>query len=84
MHGARRDPVAGISGAVAQAGRALVLTTLTTCVGFGSLVLSTVPGLRNGGLLIAAGVAACLAATLLVLPAIEAAARGLRAASRSR
>ncbi len=74
MHGARHDPAGGISGAARGAGRALVLTTLTTCVGFGSLTLSRIPGLQNGGLLIAAGVAACLLATVLVLPAIEAAA----------
>ncbi len=78
MHGARRRPSPGlggtpIAGSVRGAGRALVLTTLTTAVGFGSLVLSHIPGLRNGGLLIAAGVLACLLATLMVLPAIEAA-----------
>ncbi len=72
VHGARRQPSAGIAGAVRGAGRALVLTTLTTCVGFGSLLLSHIPGLRNGGLLIAAGVFACLLATVVVLPALEA------------
>ncbi len=72
VHGARRRPSSGILGAVMGAGRALVLTTLTTCIGFGSLLLSHIPGLRNGGLLIAAGVLACLLATVIVLPAIEA------------
>ncbi len=72
LHGARRRPASGIVGAVRGAGRALLLTTLTTCVGFGSLLLSHIPGLRNGGLLIAAGVLACLLATVVVLPAIEA------------
>jgi predicted RND superfamily exporter protein len=70
MHGARIDPAAGIQGSVIAAGRAMALTTLTTCVGFGSLTLSQVPGLRNGGLLVAIGVLACLLATLLVLPAL--------------
>jgi predicted RND superfamily exporter protein len=72
MHGARVDPQRGIRGAVIGAGRAMTLTTLTTCVGFGSLTLSQIPGLRNGGLLVAVGVLACLLTTLLVLPAIEA------------
>jgi predicted RND superfamily exporter protein len=72
MHGAVQRPDRGIAGAVANAGRAMVLTTLTTCAGFGSLALSHVPGLRTGGLLVAAGVLACLAATLVVLPALEA------------
>ncbi len=78
MHGARRSPEGGIHGAVRGAGRALVLTTLTTCVGFGSLLLSHIPGLRSGGLLIASGVMVCLLATVLVLPAIEAVARRRR------
>jgi hypothetical protein len=77
-HGVRREPGAGVAGAVRGAGRAMVLTTLTTCAGFGSLGLSQIPGLRRGGLLIAAGVAACLLATLLVLPALEAATRRKR------
>lgn len=77
-HGARLAPADGVAGAVRGAGRAMVLTTLTTCAGFGSLALSQIPGLRRGGLLIAAGVAACLLATLLVLPALEAAAGGKR------
>jgi hypothetical protein len=81
MHSARRHPAAGIHGAgihgaVHHAGRALLLTTLTTCVGFGSLTLSRVPGLRSGGLLIAVGVGACLLATVMVLPALEAVATG--------
>ncbi len=73
LHGSRRQSVEGLLGAVRGSGRALVLTTLTTCVGFGSLGLSRIPGLQNGGLMIATGVMACLIATLLILPAIEAA-----------
>lgn len=79
VHGARRDPEAGVRGSLRVSCRALVLTTLTTCAGFGSLVLSSIPGLRNGGALIAVGVVACLLATLLVLPALDA----LRHPSRS-
>jgi predicted RND superfamily exporter protein len=73
VHGARRAPAEGLCGSVRAAGRAMVLTTVTTCVGFLSLTLSHVPGLRSGGLLVSVGVLACLAATLLVLPALEAA-----------
>lgn len=72
IHGAHTDPEAGIRGSVRASCRALTLTTLTTCAGFGSLVLSSIPGLRNGGALIAVGVFTCLLATLLVLPALEA------------
>jgi predicted RND superfamily exporter protein len=58
--------------AVRRSGRGILLTNLTTSVGFGSLVLSQVPGLRNGGVLICAGNLLCLLATFLVLPAIAA------------
>jgi predicted RND superfamily exporter protein len=50
----------------------MLLITLTTGVGFGSLGGSRVPGLQNAGTLVALGVSACLAATFLVLPALEA------------
>jgi predicted exporter len=60
----------GIAGSVRVSGRAMILTSVTTSVGFGSLVLSRIPGLRMGGLLVALGVLACLAATLFVLPAV--------------
>jgi len=56
--------------AALQAGRGIVLTNLTTCAGFASLMLSHVPGLRNGGLLICVGNLFCLGATLVVLPAV--------------
>jgi predicted RND superfamily exporter protein len=55
-----------------EAGRGVVLTNVTTCAGFLALVLSRVPGLRNGGLIICVGNLLCLIATLLVLPAIDA------------
>jgi KDO2-lipid IV(A) lauroyltransferase len=50
----------------------MLLITLTTGAGFGSLGASRVPGLQNAGGLVAVGVVACLAATLVVLPALEA------------
>lgn len=82
LHGARVENGgdALIAASVAEAGRAMVLTTLTTAVGFTSLTLSSVPGLRRGGALISIGVVACLAATLWVLPAMEAWARRRRSA----
>lgn len=69
VHGARRG---GLAASVEGAGRAMALTTLTTVVGFGSLMLSRVPGLSHGGSLVAWGVLASLLATLTLLPAIEA------------
>jgi len=49
----------------------MILITLTTGVGFGSLGSSRVPGIQNAGTLVALGVLACLAATFVVLPALE-------------
>ncbi|MDY7095786.1 MAG: MMPL family transporter [Acidobacteriota bacterium] len=69
VHGSREE---GLTASVRGAGRAMTLTTLTTVVGFGSLLLSRVPGLRNGGSLVALGVLASLLATLLLLPALAA------------
>jgi predicted RND superfamily exporter protein len=75
VHGASRER-GRIGESVRESGRAMVLTTLTTSIGFGSLVFSHLPGLRKSGLLVVCGVIACLAATLLVLPALEARMRG--------
>jgi predicted RND superfamily exporter protein len=41
-------------------------------------MLSHIPGLRNGGVLVVAGVVACLIATLVVLPAWDRAADIIR------
>jgi len=72
VHGGRLRPAEGIRGTVETSGLAMLLITLTTGVGFGSLGGSRVPGLQNAGTLVALGVSACLAATFLVLPALEA------------
>ncbi len=61
-----------LAAAVRETGRAMVLTSLTTIAGFSSLGLSHLPSLQAGGLLVAVGVAACLAATLFALPALTA------------
>jgi hypothetical protein len=47
-----------------------MLTSLTTMVTFGSLALSENQGIASVGLLALVGVGGCLAATVLVLPAI--------------
>ena len=56
--------------AMSQTGRAVVLTSLTTLVGFGSLSLSHYPGLKSMGYVAVIGISACLLASLIVLPAI--------------
>lgn len=78
VHGGRLRPEEGIRGTVERSGLAMILIALTTGVGFGSLGSSRVPGLQNAGTLVALGVSACLVATFLVLPALEALSRGRR------
>ncbi|HXV77554.1 MAG TPA: MMPL family transporter, partial [Candidatus Polarisedimenticolaceae bacterium] len=51
-------------------GPAITITTLSTCLGFGSLMLSRLPALRSGGLVIALGTGLCLVATIVLLPAV--------------
>lgn len=71
VHRARLERAAGISGAAASTGVAMVLSTLTTIAGFCALMLSRVPGLRHGGLLIGVGLTSCLLVTLVILPALD-------------
>ena len=72
VHWQRLHPERGLKGAAADIGLGLTLATLTTVIGFGSLAGSRVPGLRHAGILVALGLSACLLATVLVLPALEA------------
>ena len=71
LHGERLHP-GGVAGAVEEAGLPMTLTMLTTGIGFGALGGSRIPSLQNAGLIVALGAVLCLAATFLVLPAIEA------------
>jgi predicted RND superfamily exporter protein len=73
VHWKRLHPERGFQAAAADLGLPLSLATLTTVIGFGSLATSRVPGLRHAGILVALGLSACLLATVLVLPALEAA-----------
>ena len=56
--------------ALARTGRGVVLTSLTTMVGFGSISLSHYPGLRSMGYVAVLGVTACLFTSLFLLPPI--------------
>lgn len=53
-----------------KTGRAVILTSLTTLVGFGSLSLSHYPGLRSMGYVAVIGISACLFASIIILPVI--------------
>lgn len=51
-------------------GKAILLTSLTTMAGFGSLLVATYRGFASLGMLLAIGVASCFLTTVLFLPSI--------------
>ncbi len=61
---------ADLRNAMEETGRALVITALTTIVGFGSLALADFRGIREMGLLSIFGIAYTLFAALFLLPAL--------------
>lgn len=62
--------------ATARIGAACMLTSLTTAVGFGSLVLADMPILRSFGLYAAAGVVLAYGTVLVVVPILLTVTRG--------
>jgi predicted RND superfamily exporter protein len=60
----------GWARALNGAGMPIVMTSLTSMVGFGSLVLADNPGLRSLGWVAILGLGACMVSTLLVLPTL--------------
>jgi predicted RND superfamily exporter protein len=53
-----------------KTGRAVILTSLTTVIGFGSIALSHYPGLRSMGYVAVIGIGASMFASIIILPAI--------------
>ncbi|MFC2150202.1 RND family transporter [Calditrichota bacterium] len=51
-------------------GRAILLTSLTTMIGFGSVAFYTMEGMASFGRALFLGVGSCFAATVLLLPAV--------------
>ena len=49
-------------------GRAILLTSLTTMIGFGSVAFYEMRGMAGFGIVLFMGVGACFVATVLVLP----------------
>ncbi|MDP6114098.1 MAG: MMPL family transporter [Planctomycetota bacterium] len=70
VHRFRTRQTRSASEVIGQTGMALVVTTLTTIVAFGSLLLAQYPGLKAFGLLTTLGVGSCLLASLVLLPAL--------------
>ena len=51
-------------------GKAVLVSGLTAMVGFGSLMIAKHQGIRSLGIVMSAGIAACMIAALAVLPAL--------------
>jgi predicted RND superfamily exporter protein len=67
---ARAREQAGVAPAIRSAGRAVVVTALTTVAGFGFLGLSRYPPLASLGVLAGTGLFLCLALSIVLLPAL--------------
>jgi predicted RND superfamily exporter protein len=70
VHRWRQESKENLTMVLNRIGRAIVLTSLTTTIGFGSLVSSHYPGLRSIGWVTALGILTCLLAALILLPAV--------------
>jgi len=74
IHIFHRYRLAGASADIAQimnsTGRAAILTTLTTLLGFGGMITASMGGLRSMGLLAIIGFTACLVMTWTLLPVL--------------
>jgi predicted RND superfamily exporter protein len=65
-----RDVREAVRDAVSFAGPAIIIDAVAIAAGFGVLTLSRVPANSRLGILLAISITACLAATLLLLPAL--------------
>ncbi|MCD4770051.1 MAG: MMPL family transporter [Bacteroidales bacterium] len=70
MHRYRIEGKGKIREVIASTGKAIMVTSLTTMAGFGSLMVAKYRGLGSLGILLTLGVAACFLTTMLFLPAI--------------
>ena len=64
----RQTDYARLPDGLLRTGRAIVLTSLTTLIGFGSIMLSHYPGLKSMGYVAVIGITACLISSLIILP----------------
>lgn len=72
VHDYRRQLAANSNGYVPSSDtvNGVLLTSLTSIIGFGSLMVSSHEGLKSVGVVLAIGVACCLTVALIMLPAI--------------
>ena len=60
----------GIFESYRYVGKAILLTTMTTMIGFGNLAFYSMPAISGFGIVLFIGIGVCFATTLLVLPAV--------------
>ena len=70
LHRYRIEGPGAIDRVYRSTGKAIIITSLTTMLAFGSLVFATYRGFGSMGLALFIGVGMCLAATIAILPAI--------------
>lgn len=68
IHRVRLEGAEGMRVVVGHTGRAILIASLTTMIGFGSLSLASHRGLASLGMVLFLGVGACLATSILLLP----------------
>ena len=69
LHRYRQDPVNRPLGLTAGTGKGITLTSFTTMIGFGSLMMASHRGIRSLGFILAAGIGLTMLACWFVMPA---------------
>lgn len=70
MHRFRQEGHQGMTVVLHHTGRAILISSLTTMIGFGSLALASHRGMASMGLILFCGVASCLITSTLLLPCL--------------
>ncbi|MDH3627941.1 MAG: MMPL family transporter [Acidobacteriota bacterium] len=68
IHRTRLEGAAGMEMVLRHTGRAILIASLTTMIGFGSLALASHRGIASLGLVLLLGVGSCLITSTIVLP----------------
>jgi uncharacterized protein len=69
VHRMREEDDISPSEAAGQVGQPILMTTLTSCASFGTLLLTDHPGMESLGLVLLIGLPLCLLASITILPA---------------
>lgn len=80
VHRARLQGIMDIHAVLLRSGRAILITSLATVAGFGSLIFSAHRGMASLGTLLVIGVLTCLVASIVVLPNVLVLTHGWRRA----